>query len=71
MCEVFVAIAVHLPTAIHNGGSMDGILFFLFWIGGATIHTIIELRCKLAKVEKIAKTDTGASKRGYEGDFSQ
>ncbi len=32
---------------------MDGLLFLLFWIGGASIHTLIELRWKSAGGETI------------------
>ncbi|MFV0437146.1 MAG: hypothetical protein ACK5PS_07125 [Desulfopila sp.] len=25
---------------------MDGVFFLLIWLGGATIHTCLELRCR-------------------------
>lgn len=35
---------------------MDGIVFLVFWIGGAVIHTVVELRCKAADARRMGAT---------------
>jgi len=34
---------------------MDAVLFFIFWIGAATIHTLIELRSEAAASRRVAR----------------
>lgn len=48
--------------------TMDGIVFLVFWIAGATIHTIVELRCKAAGVKRPRATASDAGDRHCEGD---
>lgn len=35
---------------------MDGIVFLVFWIGGAVIHTVVELRCKAVDARRMGAT---------------
>jgi hypothetical protein len=45
--------------------SMEGILFFIIWIGGALIHTIVELRLqKSGPLESRGINSTGRHHRG-------
>ena len=49
---------------------MDAVMFFVFWIGAATIHTLIELRIEAVASRRVAKALalTGRSKQKYESD---
>ncbi len=47
---------------------MDAVLFFVFWIGAATIHTLIELRSEKMSSRKVAGTLTDRRDQKYERD---
>jgi hypothetical protein len=47
---------------------MEGILFFVFWVGGATIHTIIELHLKKEGMVSRDRVGLDEKLRQSEGD---
>lgn len=49
---------------------MDAVLFFVVWIGAATIHTLIELRIEAMASRRVAKVLALAGRREqkYERD---
>lgn len=47
---------------------MDGILFLVFWFGGATIHTLIELRSQRKEARSMVGTGRGRVKGSFGED---
>lgn len=50
---------------------MDGLIFLLIWIGGAAIHTAIELRWRVAEGESFIKMKQRVERERYESDSCQ
>lgn len=47
---------------------MDGLLFLIFWIGGAAIHTLVEVHWRSARARKMVAIGTDGRHRKYDGE---